>query len=394
MKFRDHINMCWNLVLRNRRRYKAVLAAIAFGTAGFIIVRTMGDSVEKNLGDHLELLGEATVIKAHWDNYDSYHPGNYKMTDVARLKKLPHVVAVAPVVSLFRVEANFLTNSWMPGLMGVDQAYWKTQTPTISSGRLIGPSDVVGKKTVCVLGEDVVKNVFASEDPVGKEIQVGNLGFKVIGVLGGIQHSEIRRAVIIPISTAQKIFPGLYWISDIYVRADNWNEVASVRENVLRVLEDAHKGYETGIRAQYFPERIRKVTSTVFMVKVFIYASLVVAFILGKVGLTSIMLAAVQDRTREIGLRKALGAEEELILLQFLTESVFVSLLAGGLGVAIGILAVQLLKGPLGVDVSGYVMSSSILLDLIFTLSIAMWAGLYPARQAAGLDPVTAMRFE
>jgi len=167
-----------------------------------------------------------------------------------------------------------------------------------------------------------------------------------------------------------------------------------VRENVLRVLEDGHKGYEDGIRAQYFPERIKKVTATVFMVKVFIYASLVVAFILGKVGLTSIMLAAVQDRTREIGLRKALGAKEELILMQFLTESVFVSLLAGGAGVAIGVLAVQMLKGPLGAEVSGYVMSSSILLDLIFTISIAMWAGIHPARQAAGLDPVTAMRFE
>jgi len=380
--------------MRNRRRYKAVLAAIAFGTAGFIIVRTMGDSVEKNLGEHLELLGEATVIKVYWDNEDSYHPGNYKMSDVSKLKRIPNVVAVAPVVSLFRIEANFLTNAWSPGLLGVDHAYWRTQTPTVMSGRLIGPSDVVARKAVCVLGQDVVKNVFDSVDPVGKEISVGNLSFKVIGVLGGIQHSEIRRAVIIPISTAQSFFPGLYLISVIYVRADSWNDVAQVRENIIRVLEESHKGYERGIRVTYYPERIKKVTATVFMVKVFIYSSLIIAFILGKVGLTSVMLAAVQDRTREIGLRKALGAKEELILMQFLTEAVLVSLLAGSFGVMVGVAAVQVLKGPLGVEISSYVMSSSILLDLVFTVSVGIVAGLYPARRAASLDPVTSMRFE
>jgi len=387
--------MCWNLVLRNRRRYKAVIAAIAFGTAGFIVVRTVGTSVEKNLGAHLELLGEATVMRVHWDSYqESLHPGKYHMNDVMRLKRIPHVMAVAPVVSSPLVNAYVGTNEWSPGVTGVDQSYWITQTPRASHGRLIGPSDVVCRRKVCVLGQDVAKNLFDVGNPIGKELRVGEVSFQVVGILGGIQHTDIRRSIFVPISTGQDLFPDLYWIKEIYVRADDWNKVEETRNEILRTLKEAHKGYEEGIRVEYYPSRIKTVTTTVYVVKIFIYAAIAVTFLLGKVGLTSVMLAAVQDRTREIGLRKALGAREEIIMAQFLTESVFISMLAGLLGVMIGLVSIQSLKGPLGVDISGYAVSNSILLDLVFTLAIGVVAGMYPSRQASRLDPVTAMRFE
>jgi putative ABC transport system permease protein len=170
------------MVLRNRRRYKAVVAAIALGTTGFIIIRTMGDSVEKEIGANLELLGEATVMKLDWDNYESYHPGRYYLSDVRRLKRLPHVIAVAPVVCLPRTKAAVRTIEWYPGLMGVDQYYWKTQTPRLRSGRLISASDVVGRRKVCVVGKDVVKHLFSGRDPTGKVVRVGHLSFQVIGV--------------------------------------------------------------------------------------------------------------------------------------------------------------------------------------------------------------------
>jgi putative ABC transport system permease protein len=386
--------MCWHLVLRNRRRYNAVMAAIAFGTAGFIMVRTMGDSVERKVGENLELLGEATVMRAHWDNDDNYHPGKYYMRDVARLKRLPNVMAVAPVVSLYQVEAYVRSNQWFPGLLGVDQSYWRTQSATLDSGRLIGPSDVVGRRTVCVLGREVVKYLFDSQNPVGHVVKVGNSTFKVVGVLGGIQHTEISRGVFVPITTAQNLFKGLDWIPEIYIRANDWNTVETVQSQVMRVLKSGHKGYENGIRVIHYPERVKKVVTSILLVKLFIYAALGVAFLLGKVGLTSVMLAAVQDRTREIGLRKALGAREETIMLQFLTESVFISVLAGTLGVIIGLISVEVIGGYLDVEPSAYVMSSSILLDFAVTVAIGIIAGLYPSIQASRLDVVTAMRFE
>lgn len=387
--------MCWNLVLRNRRRYKAVLAAIAFGTAGFIVVRTMGSSVEKGLARHLELLGEATVMRVHWDSYqDNCHPGKYHLSDVHRLKEIPNVMAVAPIVSLPHVTAYVGANEWSPSIMGVDHSYWKTQTARLAAGRLIGPSDVVGRRKVCVLGSDVVEYLFGGDNSLGKQLRIGEIGFQVVGVLGGIQHTDVRRSVFVPISTGQDLFHGLYWIKEIYLRADDWNKVTDIRQVAFDMLKSTHKGYEEGIRIEHYPKRISTVVTTVYVVKLFVYAAIVVTFLLGKVGLTSVMLAAVQDRTREIGLRKALGAREEIIMAQFLTESVFISVLAGTLGVFIGLSAVQLLKGPLGVEVSGYVMSMSILLDLSFTIGIGVVAGLYPSLKASRLDPVTAMRFE
>ncbi len=388
------MTMCWRLVLRNRRRYKAVMAGIAVGTAGFIIIQTMGHSVEKRMGEHLELLGEATVMKAEWQNDENYHPGQYYQRDVIKLKHLPHVMAVAPIVSLPQIDAYFRSTEWSPGLFGVDQSYWRTQTPTLLYGRLIGPSDVVGRKNVCVLGQDVVKYLFDNPNPVGRTIRVGNLSFQVIGILGGVQNSDIRRSVFIPISTARDLFEGLLWIREIYLRVDDWNAVEPVRDEALRALKGSHKGYEAGIRVVHYPERIKKVKGTVYIVKLLVYSALGITIILGGLGITNVMLAAVRDRTREIGLRKALGAREEFIMVQFLTEAIFISLFAGIIGAVGGALSVQFLKTPLGVEVSPLMMTVSIIGGLIFTFFLGVLSGLYPSIRASRLDSVSAMRFE
>jgi putative ABC transport system permease protein len=387
--------MCWRQVLRNRRRYKAVIAAIAFGTAGFIVIRTMGDSVESRLGENLELLGEATVMMADWDNHEeNVHPGRYYMRDVHDLRRLPHILAAAPIVTLPLVKVGYGVKEWYATVLGVDQAYWKTQTPKAKSGRLIGPSDVVGRKRVCVVGYDVVNHLFGGKDPVGHVIMVNNNSFRVVGALGGIQAPDIKSGVIVPITTAQSLFPGLDWIKTVYLRADNWNTVERTRAQAMELLKTIHKGYEEGLQIIYFPDRVARVQTLVNLVKLFVYAALVVVFVLGKVGLTNVMLAAVQDRTREIGLRKALGAKEEAIRVQFLSESVLISIIAGSFGVVIGLALVFALKERMGFEISHYVMSVSILIDLVFTVSIGVFAGLFPSLQAGRLDVVTAMRFE
>ncbi|MGD9817336.1 MAG: ABC transporter permease [Desulfomonilaceae bacterium] len=134
--------------------------------------------------------------------------------------------------------------------------------------------------------------------------------------------------------------------------------------------------------------------STVWLVKMFIYASLGVTVILGGLGITSVMLSAIQDRTREIGLRKALGAKEEIILLQFLVEAVLISFMAGAIGVGLGVITVNFLKGPLGVEISKAMLTLSIFMGLFFTLLLGIVSGIYPSLRASRMDSVTAMRFE
>lgn len=394
MKIDDLLVMCWRSALRNRRRYKAVMIGIALGTAGFIIVQTMGDSVEKKMGEHLELLGEATVMKAVWRNDDNYHPGEYSMSDVRKLRRIPHVWAVAPVVSIPAIDAFFEDNEWSPGLIGIDQEFWITQSTQLKEGRLIGATDVVGRKKVCVLGEDVVKYLFGKEKPVGRFLGVGSLKFEVIGVLGGVQQNDLQRFIVIPMTTAQSLFSGLEKIREIYIRVDNWDEVEPVRDEASKILKDSHKGYEQGVDITYYPRRIQKVKSTVYLVKLFIYAALGVTILLGGLGIMAVMLSAVQDRTQEIGLRKALGAKEGIILLQFLLEAVLISLIAGFLGVVVGVLSVTILKGPLGVQVSTLMLSFSIMSGILFTAFLGIASGLYPSVKASRMDSVSAMRFE
>jgi putative ABC transport system permease protein len=394
LKFDDLLTMCWRLVSRNRRRYKAVVAGIAVGTAGLIVIQTMGDSVETKMGEHLELLGEATVMKAYWENQDNFHPGQYFTRDVVKLKEIPHATAVAPIVSLPQVDTIFRTVEWSPGLFGVDQEYWQTQTPSLLKGRLIGPSDVVMRRNVCVLGGDVVKYLFGDTEPVGQILRVNNLSFEVIGTLGGIQHTDAQRSVFIPLTTAQNLFHGLYHIQEVYIRVDNWNNVEATRNKAMEILKNSHKGYSEGVRIMHYPQRIHRVQSTVYLVKMFIYAALGVTIVLGGLGITSVMLAAVQDRTREIGLRKALGAKEEMIMAQFLTEAILISVIAGSSGVMLGLVSVQLLKGPLGVEVSPAMATISIAGGLLFTAFLGIASGIYPSIRASQLDSVTAMKFE
>lgn len=394
MKTEDLLIMCWRSVLRNRRRYKAVLIGIALGTAGFIIVQTMGDSVEKKMGEHLELLGEATVMKAVWRNDDNYHPGEYDLRDVKRLRAIPNMMAVAPVVSIPAIDAFFEDNEWNPGLIGVDQEFWMTQSSQLKQGRLIGATDVVARKNVCVLGEDVVKYLFGKESPVGQSLGVGSLKFEVVGVLGGVQQNDLQRYIVIPMTTAQNLFSGLEKIREIYIRVYNWNDVEPIRKEALRILRENHKGYEQGIDIRYYPRRIEKVKSTVYLVKLFVYAALGITILLGGLGIMAVMLSAIQDRTREIGLRKALGAKEELILLQFLIEAILISLMSGILGVVIGVLSVAIFKGPLGVQISSFTLFFSMITGILFTAFLGIASGIYPSLKASRMDSVTAMRFE
>jgi len=395
LKTDDLLIMAWRMVFRNRRRYRAVIAAIALGTIGFIVIRTVGESVERRLAGNLELLGEAQVLMAEWkERPGSPHPGKYDMQDVVNLRKLPHVIAAAPIMSQPNLTAYFHRNETGCTFSGVDEQFWSTQALKLLAGRLITAQDVAARKRVCVIGKDIYTNLFSGADPVGQVIRVQNLTFRVIGILGGPQQDDVRKSVFVPIDTAEGIFPGLDSIKRIVLRVNTWDNVETARDQALAILKAGRERYGEGIHISYRPSVLARVKAVFYIVNFFIYSSLVVVFIIGKVGLTNVMLAAIQDRTREIGLRKAVGANDETIRGQFMLESVLISVFSGIIGVFTGVFCVLILKHILEVEISSYVMSASIVLDLVVTTLIGIAAGLYPSAQASRLDIVTAMRFE
>jgi putative ABC transport system permease protein len=396
MKLDDLLATSWRMVYRNRKRYKTVIVAIAIGTLGFIMIRTLGDSVESKVSDNLDLIGEATILRAQWNDRNNLHLGEYHTRDLEELRKIPHVLSVAPIrtsempftVLCLKVECKDLF------LAGVDENYWQSQAPRLSEGRLINASDVEQNEKVCVLGRLAAATMVTSGNPIDKVVTVGSHGYKIVGVLGGSPQDDISKTVFIPISLASHHLGGFRLLTEFYVRVDTFDNVHSVRQQVIKTLKRLHPEQSQGVRVFYKSSSLERVRIVVFMVKMFSYAALVVIFILGKIGLTNVMLAAIQERTKEIGLRKSMGATDSTIRSQFMIEAVLVSIVASVIGTLGGVALVMLLKGHLGVQVSQYVMSTSIAMDLGFTTLIGVAAGLYPSLQASKLDVVTAMRFE
>lgn len=395
MRNEDLLITSWMMVLRNRRRYKTVLIAIAVGTIGFIIIRCMGDSVEKKVADDLELIGEATVLTATWEDRRNYHPGEYFDKDIESLKRLKGVTHVAPVRTTGDISTlhHGQVERKRAILTAVNEEFWGTQSTPLAMGRLINDDDVVNRRKVAVMGAEI-RAVFGGSDPLGKTVVVNSHNYTVIGVLGGKQQEDNSRTVFIPLSLAPHHLHNTRQIMQLLIRVDDWDNVRDVREQTKAILQYNHPLLEHGVKVNYRSSRLDRVRLIVFFIQLFSYAALVGVFIIGKMGLTNVMLAAVQDRTKEIGLRKSMGATDILIRNQFILESTMVSVVAGLIGVIGGLVSVVILKELLDVSVSGAVLSSSIFVDLALTVSIGVFAGWYPSKQAGQLDIVSAMRFE
>ncbi len=393
--YRDLMQMSLRLVFRNRRRYRSVILAVACGVAGLVIVINLGDSVEKEMGRHLTILGRSTIVDVEMVDDGSHHPGSFSDDDVAALSRIPHVMEVAPHVSLGDIEASFYQENMVVRVTGVHHAFWNTIMATVLEGSLTDSIHEQSQAAVCVLGSSVVKTLFKGVDPVGRQIRLGGISCVVIGTLGGIQSLDTRKTAFIPLSTARHRLQGFYDIKAIRLRADHWANVPPVVTDVAQILRANH-GLHTArsIRVYYYPERIHKVQSTVTMIRILAILASVVTVLIGGAGVAVLMLAAVRDRRREIGLKKALGAHDVYILLQFLFEAMVVSCRGGIVGMVAGVVSCLGLQFILGVSVSFPVFALSIPLGLAGTVVLGLVAGLYPAMVACSMDPVTSMRQE
>jgi putative ABC transport system permease protein len=393
----DLVILSLRQIYRNRRRYKGVVIGIALGLAGLVTVLTMGNSVESDLGKNLELLGTATVMRASWDfdRSERWHHGAYSQKDVDDIMGVPGVAGATPMV-WSPAEASYETNK-AEGvrLVGVEPAFhWICNVP-VSVGRPVSLDDIRSRKSVCVIGQSVLRKLFHGKiDPLGKRIAVSGHQFHVVGVIGGVEDVSNPDTIIVPISVARSRYANMYHIRDIYVRAENWDVVGDVQLNVLKVLNRNQPAYAEAMTVIYWPEALKTIQRTVLVVKMFLYASLGVTLLLGGLGITSVMLAAVRERTTEIGLRKAVGATDSMIMSQFLMEAVGISLLGAGIGIVLGVVSVEILEKLFNTAPSYRVLVASLFGGIMLGVVLGMISGLIPAKRASSLDAADAMRFE
>ncbi len=393
----DLVTIALRQLLRNRRRYKGAIIGTTIGIAGLVTVLTVGDSVESNLGMNLQVLGTATIVKAVWDTQRSqrWHPGEFTRKDVEDIAKLPGVYTIAATVWGFNEVPSYMRKKTKARIAGIDATFFDTMNLSIGKGRRILDQDVIQARHVCVIGQTLEQKLFGDKrDSLGKTILLRGHLFTVAGVLGGAEDPEYLETIIVPISVATAKIPGMREIKNIYIRAINWDVVPELAGRVRQVLRRNQGAYAEAVQVQFFKERIQAVKRIVFFFKTFLYAAIVVTILLGGLGITNVMLSVVRERTREIGLRLAVGATPGLILAQFLCESLAVSSTGALFGISIGFVGVQVLSAMIEVVPNYLVFLYSVVGAVVLGIVLGIVSGLLPAARASKLDCVTAMRFE
>lgn len=364
------------------------------GVSGVIILINVSDSVDHRIGEHLVILGGATIIDVERSDFDSPHQGEFFASDVERMKKIPHVVEVAPVVSMGNIEAAVGPTRIMVRLAGVEASFWRTIMAHCREGRLIENEDVATGTMYGVLGEHVAVDLFGGTDPLGKAIQIDNMSVTVIGVLGGIQGPDTLRTIFVPLTAARRRFRDMYPIRHLRIRTDHWKEVATVSETIRTMLKASHPGYESGLKVTHYPERIKRVQDTVNLVKTLIYLICTAVTGLGGFSAAYLMLASVNERTREIGLKKALGGSDTMVMVQFIMEALILCLAAGVAGALFAWIGCVVTKAVMGFEIDGGLLFLSSVGGLFATVVIGVFCGASPALKASRMSPTEAMRFE
>ena len=390
---------------RNRLRSVLTTLGIVIGVAAVIATLAIGQGARAAVQAQIRALGANTMtvipgtITAGGARGGMGSITTMTPEDAAAIKvECPAVDAVAPGVRTL-AQVVFGNTNWSTTIQGTTADFGAIRQWPVESGVFLTDSDVRGGAKVCVLGKNVAQQLFAGTDPVGAIVRIKDIPFRVVGVLsfkggtgwGGDQDDT----VLIPLTTAQHRLIGITHVNYIIVAAQTESEVSNAVTQITALLRQRHRiragdNDDFFIRTQLEASNVAEETSKVMTMLLASVAA--VSLIVGGLGIMNIMLVSVTERTREIGIRRAIGARRSDILLQFLAEAAFLSLAGGALGVALGVATARIVSSvarwPTLVE------PQAVMLAFGFATAVGLFFGFYPARRASLLDPVEALRYE
>jgi putative ABC transport system permease protein len=390
---------------RNRMRSALTVLGIVIGVAAVIATLAIGQGAREAVQAQIRNLGANTLTVVS----GTFTAGGARMSmgsnntltpdDAEAIKReCPAVQAVAPTVRT-GAQVVYGANNWATQVQGTTADFPIVRAWPVASGVFITDSDVRGAAKVCVLGSSVVEQLFGTADPVGSMVRVKDMPFRVVGVLstkggqgwGGSQDDVI----MVPLTTAQRKLIGRTTLNSISVSAVSEAQVNTALDQITELLRQRHR-IRLGADQDFFiftqQEMANSAAETSKVMTLLLASIAAVSLLVGGIGIMNIMLVSVTERTREIGIRRAIGARRRDIMMQFLAESAFLSLAGGALGVALGIGAAtavsQFARWPTMIQ------PAAVALAFGFSTAIGLFFGYYPALRAAALDPVEALRYE
>jgi putative ABC transport system permease protein len=402
----DAFQLALRALGRNKMRSILTMLGMIIGVGAVIAVIGIGQGAAAKAQEQLAALGSDMLfvgsgsVNRYGLNVGSGQTKTLVLSDARAIaRECPSVSTAAPGVQTGQ-QVVFGNQNWATQVMGTEPQYFEVRNWPFASGASFSDEDVTQSATVAVLGDTVRKYLFGSSNPIGETIRIGTLPFKVVGVLApeGISAGSGQDqddVIFAPLTTVQKKLLGQEWLRWIMVSATSRDASYIAQHQIESLLRDRHK-IRTGDPDDFVVRNLADIADaeaeqgSVMTTLLTIVAS--VALLVGGIGIMNIMLVSVTERTREIGIRMAVGATEEDVRRQFLLEAIVLGLIGGAIGILFGVassLAVSdLLEWP--ILIPPYAIAASTL----FAIAIAVFFGFYPARKASQLNPIEALRYE
>ena len=405
MNLNNLFRIAWRAILLNKTRTLLTMLGIIIGVGSVITMLAIGEGSKKSIKENISKMGTnmlnirpgAGMFGGVRNNSDMQ---SLKLTDYLALKKEAKLLKyVTPVVS-GNGQAIVGANNWPTSIYGVNTEYLPIREWEVEEGAMFGQDELDNLSKVAVIGRTIQKNLFPDGDsPIGQTIRFKNIPFKIIGILAAKGESNFGQdqddIIIAPYTTVQKRVLAQTYLQSIVASAISENEAENAVNEVKRILERTHNiaaNQENNFNVFSQQELISTFSSTSEMLTVLLVAIASISLIVGGIGIMNIMYVSVKERTKEIGLRMAIGAKGKDILAQFLIESVLISITGGVVGVVLGLLATYVVNTFIGWPVS--ITFYSIVISFLVCTITGVFFGWYPARKASDLEPITALRYE
>ena len=402
--YKESFLMAWASLIANKLRSLLTMLGIIIGVAAVIALVSIGNGVKQDIEDSISSLGSNLLVvlpgapRTPGARSSQGSMKSLKISDYEAIAKLEGVKAASPMTNGSYV-VIYQNKNWTTSVAGVNSNFQDVNNWTMTSGRFFSDKNVQNRERVAVVGQTVVKNLFADEDPVGKEIRVKNIPFRVIGVLkskgNGTMGNDQDDTVLIPYTTSMERVEGIDYLRRVYVVAKDDGGIDRLQADIENLLRVRHNIKDTNLddfNIQNMKSIMETVAQTTGTFTLFLGAVAAISLVVGGIGIMNIMLVSVTERTREIGVRKALGATYSVIVTQFLIEAIVISLMGGFIGIAFGIGASKVIGMVSGM--STVVSVPTIIMSFAFSMAIGLIFGIYPARKAAKLNPIDALHYE
>jgi putative ABC transport system permease protein len=387
---------------RNKMRTLLTMLGIIIGVTAVISAISIGNGAKVQVEAQVASLGQ---------NVLSVFPGSFS-TGGARggfgsrstltaedaqaiSREVASVVAVScEVRDRNQVQANGL--NWNTQVQGESPDYLSVRAWGLASGAMFTDAEVRGASKVCIIGKTVADELFGGNDPIGQTLRIRDIPFKILGVLQskGVNFfgQDQDDTVVVPYTSAMRRISGRDFLSAILIQADRAENMERIQQDVTAVLQQRRGGREPDFMVRSQLELAEAATATAKTMTALIGSVAAISLVVGGIGIMNIMLVSVTERTREIGIRMAIGARGRDILLQFLIEAVTLSIIGGALGICGGIAVSKIIAAKM--DWPTLTSTTSIILAFAFSAGVGIFFGFYPARKASKLDPIDALRYE